>query len=239
MVQAISVTQFIKNLGAIALCIPAFFLMSSCSPQAEKVNNRSEASESPKSKFSISAPKTGRTGTSILISWETVPGAVSYDLILGRDKRCEKVVFKLEYLDKTSQSVTLTEAGNYFICVTSRDNKGVITHAKNIGLPITILGLALQAGAFTASTSVTATSFVLRWTAATADESSPTSQLEYYLCSASSAELIDTVAECKAAQQEMNWVADISTFSIASKSPSTTYFYNLARPLRWPTLPTR
>lgn len=86
----------------------------------------------------------------------------------------------------------------------------------------------LRVGAFTASTSVTSTSFVLNWTAATtSDDASPSNKLEYYLCSASSAAQIDTIAECESAKREMNWRRKVTTFNISSKSPNTTYHYNL------------
>jgi hypothetical protein len=75
---------------------------------------------------------------------------------------------------------------------------------------------------------VTSTSFVLNWTAATtSDVSSPSNKLEYYLCSASSAAQIDTIAECESAKREMNWLRNVTTFNISSKSPNTTYYYNL------------
>ena len=79
----------------------------------------------------------------------------------------------------------------------------------------------LRVGAFTASTSVTSTSFVLNWTAATtSDDASPSNKLEYYLCSASRAAQIDTIAECESAKQEMNWLRNVTTFNISSKTIS-------------------
>ncbi len=212
-------------------------LTASCTPKAEKVSSRTGVtSEKAKTTdtdtdksndFLISAPKTGRIGTSFLISWETVSGAVNYDLILGRDEVCEDVVFKLEYLDKTNQSVTLTQPGNYFICVISRDSKGVLTEAVNIGLPLTILGEELQAGTFASTSSISATGFTLNWNTASTGDSSGANSLEYFVCSGASASAIDTVSKCEASTSEMAYTANTLTLTISGKSPSTTYYYNV------------
>jgi surface protein len=83
-----------------------------------------------------------------------------------------------------------------------------------------------SSGAFTAASLVAQTSMTLNWSAGS-DAVTPTANLEYFVCTGASAEAIDTVKECLAATQVMNWTANTTSFNVTGLTPGATYYFNV------------
>ena len=81
-------------------------------------------------------------------------------------------------------------------------------------------------GAFAATTNLAATTLTLNWTKGS-DTGTAQNLLEYYVCTAATANSIDTVGECLAAAGGSGWTADIATMNVTTLTASTTYFFNV------------
>ena len=128
---------------------------------------------------------------------------------------------------QTSIARTLGAAGLKYSSGTAANARGTLT--GTYGWSITDGGANANwpsSGAFAATSSITSSSFTLNWTAGSDAVTIP-ANLQYYVCSGTSANAIDTVDECLAATQEMNWTANTLSLNIGSKSASTAYYYNV------------
>jgi hypothetical protein len=85
-------------------------------------------------------------------------------------------------------------------------------------------------GAFVASTGVGNTGFTLNWSAGS-DNVTPAADLQYLVCSGASAGAINTVTECRNTRGTANlvqdWTPNILSITINSRTPATTYYYNV------------
>jgi surface protein len=84
------------------------------------------------------------------------------------------------------------------------------------------------AGAFTATTNLTSTSFTLNWTGTTDTVSGLPGNYDYLVCDGSSAAEIDTVPECLAQSPALvNWTANLSSTGFTGATAGNTYFFNV------------
>jgi len=85
------------------------------------------------------------------------------------------------------------------------------------------------APSFNNTHAITSTSITLTWSAGS-DASWPTATLQYYLCSAPTAAEIDTIAECEAGTQSLDWSTATLGKAVTGLTPGTQYnFFLLSR----------
>ena len=140
---------------------------------------------------------------------------------------CEAATLTMAWTANTlTKAVTgLTISTTYYFNVLVKDTTG----NKNIYSGVTQATTAdvnpPTPGSFSTTMSLGVSALTLYWTSASDTITTP-GRLMYYICSAASAAAIDTVAECEAATQKMNWTRTLSK-SVTGLTTETQHFFNV------------
>src|SRR5690242_18450337 len=121
------------------LTVVSTLLLFSCNNSAKVSTERSPAIKQTKAgldNFKIIAPTITQTDTSITVVWQEVDAAKSYTFTVGIDSSCVSKLLSFDHLTVTQESLSLSVAGTYYICVTAIDSNGIAKSAQNSGLKI-------------------------------------------------------------------------------------------------------
>lgn len=92
----------------------------------------------PPSQFKIKVPEAATHINTPSLTWEASKGADSYDLIIALDRECKTIV--QEYMDLKIALKTLNrlDDGEYFICLTAKNEFGFSSIASNNGASLVV-----------------------------------------------------------------------------------------------------
>ena len=141
----------------------------------------------------------------------------------GQNRKIYILVFSCIILASCKSSITTEVNGTKSSSASVQQGDGssgdTITEAR-------LDSIAPMPSNFGETSQVSASGFVLNWSAAT-DDVSDEAQLQYAVCSGPSAVSVQSVESCVTATKVMDWTPHALTLPVTGATPNTTYFFNV------------
>jgi surface protein len=125
-------------------------------------------------------------------------------------------------------NISFSASGRKYSAGTAASARAVLTGAPN-SWTISDGGVNTTyptSGTFDATSNLTSSGATLNWTTGSSPNTA-TGSLQYYVCRGASAIAIDTVNECLAATQVLNWSTATTSVNVSGLAAATTYYYNV------------